>query len=160
MGPVTSLAARAGAVVALFGASTYADPPRWSAAAAAGVRLTGQGTASSVGVSREPRYVLRNLTGEARVVELVSLASLSGTQVASTLSIRSPRRVVLAPRASRAIQVEYSGQPVHHGGGLSYYRFELTISVHGQRASAIASNYYVCRIPIRRQGTTPPLDAP
>ncbi len=60
---------------------------------------------------------------------------------------------MLAPHETRPLLVAYSGRPVHLGGGLSYYRFSLTVAVDGRRGSALATNAYVCRIPVRHLST-------
>lgn len=125
-----------------------ADPPSRSTVTVGGVRLAGEMSSSSTGVRREPGYVLTNLTGSARAVELVALASL-GDSRPQNLAIEGPRRIVLAPHETRPLLVSFVGRPVHLGGGLSYYRFSLTIAVGGQRAAALATNSYVCRIPVR-----------
>ncbi len=132
----------------LFATVARADPPPRSTVTVGGVRLAGEMDSSSTGVRREPGYVLTNLTGSPRAVGLVTLVGL-GDARPLPLPIEGPRRIVLAPHETLPLLIAYSGQPVHLGGGLSYYRFSLTIAVGGQRASALATNAYVCRIPIR-----------
>lgn len=140
---------RAALLAAVLSASVArADPPPRSTVTVDGVRLAGEMNSSSTGVRREPGYVLTNLTRAPRTVELVALAGL-GEDRPRPLPIEAPRRVVLAPRETRSLLVSFTGQPVHLGGGLSYYRFALTIAVGGRRASALATNAYVCRIPVR-----------
>jgi hypothetical protein len=134
--------------VVLLAAVARADPPPRSAVTVDGVRLDGEMNSSSTGVRREPGYVLTNLTGSARAVELVALAGL-GADRPRPLPIEGARRIVLAPHETRSLRVAYTGQPVNLGGGLSYYRFSLTIAVGGRRASALATNAYMCRIPVR-----------
>lgn len=140
---------RAALLAALLSATAAgADPPPSSTVTANGVRLAGERNSSSTGVRREPGYVLTNLTASPRVVTLVALVGLGGPRP-RPLPIEGARRIVLAPRETRPLLVDYEGQPVHLGGGLAHYRFSLTIAVAGRRVSAIATNSYVCRIPVR-----------
>lgn len=133
----------------LCGAVAHANPPRSTSATAGGVRLVGVARSSSVDVPRNPEYVLTNLTNDPRVVELVTLAALDQEGSPRALAIRSPRRIVLAPRARRSVEVEFTGQTINLGGGLSHRHFALTVTTGGHRLTAIASNAYICRIPLR-----------
>lgn len=144
------IASLAFALIALITADGYADPPRRTVASGGGVRLAGEARVSSVGFVREPDFTLTNLTAEPRTVDLVSLASLGSDGTREALTITSGRRFVLAPRATRRITVTFGGRPISLGGGLSYYRFALTVSSGGARFTAVASSAYVCRIPLRR----------
>lgn len=134
--------------VALHTAVASADPPSRSTVSVGGVRLAGEASSSSTGVRREPGYSLTNRTGSPRVVELVSLTGL-GDGAPRALRIEGERRIVLAPGETRSLLIRFAGQPLNRGGGLSHYVFSLTIAVGGLRASAIATNSYVCRIPMR-----------
>ncbi len=138
------------ACLSLLAGGARATPPRRSTATGAGVRLSGDANVSSVGVRREPGFVLSNRTGDTRVVELTSLASLDARGGRHPLPITGTRRFVLAPHATRSLSVAFTGQAINDGGGLSYYRFVLTVTVDGQSLSAIASNAYMCRIPVRQ----------
>lgn len=126
--------------------------PQSTVATGGGVRLEGLALASSVGITREPSYTLTNLTDATRVVTLVWLVSL-GESERHVLRLTGPRRVVLRPHATQEISVAFEGRPIHRGGGLGHYRFALTVSVGGAHLVAVASNAYVCRIPLRRPET-------
>lgn len=133
----------------VFATPSGADPPRYTTASGAGARLAGEALSSSTTVPREPHYVLTNLTTAPRVVDLVSLVSLSEARDTQPLALRGPRRITLAPHESRPVQVAYDGRPLNLGGGLTYHRYALTVIVDGHRLTAVASNAYVCRIPRR-----------
>lgn len=117
------------------------------------MRLSGEARSSSVEVPREPWFQLANTTGAPRAVEFLSLVALGPGGERRTLRITGPRRITLAGHARRRVEVEYTGQPIHMGGGLSYYRFALTVAVEGVRLEAVASGAYVCRIPMRHLST-------
>lgn len=142
-------AALAAVCALVVAATSRADPPRYTTASGAGVRLAGEAFASSTTVPREPRYVLTNLTAAPRVVDLVSLVSLGEARDTQPLTLRAPRRITLAPHETRPVQVAYDGRPLNLGGGLTYHRYALTVTVEGHRLTAVASNAYVCRIPRR-----------
>lgn len=137
-------------IAVVIGASSgsTAQDARATSVLVGGVEIEGVAAASSTGEPREPRYVLRNPTEERRVVELLSLVSLDAV-ARHPLTLTSPRRVELAPGATEEISIAFTGEPVQSGRGLPHHRFELLVRVGTDRARAIASTAYVCRIPRR-----------
>lgn len=126
----------------------WGDPPLSTSATVGGVRVEGRAQSSSTDVPREPAYELHNEGAVARTVRLISLTSL-GMGERARLPITSPRQVVLPPRARRIVDVRYRGRPLISGAGLPYHRYVLRVSVDGDTADVVATNAYMCRIPLR-----------
>jgi len=129
--------------------SSQRMPPRSTSALVNGVRISGMAHASSTGVDRSPEYTFRNRTSEVRVVELVALITLGGSS-RQALPIVGPRRIELGPRRVRAMRIDFRGTPLQSAAGLSYHRFLLQVRVGDEKGNAVASNSYMCRIPLRR----------
>lgn len=134
----------------LVAATAHAYPPRHTSAVVGDVTVDGVALNRSTGSTREPQVTLTNRGGAAHVVDVVGLDSLDADDLhAVAMRPTGTTHRVLAAHETYTWSISFDGQPQEDGVGLPYTRFRVHVRVDGHDVSVIASNAYVCRIPVR-----------